>query len=183
MGLTDKEYLSSLPSSQARHLEWRRTRRTPCPILCQCSGCKNYLPITSFSLLEPSSIHGKKTILKEKRCSLCFDCESTNHKTITDTQRLLYSARHRAKQRGIDFDLEEKDVHIPEYCPALGLKIQSVRGVTGSDYSPSLDRIDNSKGYIKGNVCVISFRANTIKNSATPEELRKIANFLQREVG
>jgi hypothetical protein len=50
--------------------------------------------------------------------------------------------------------------------------------VTGRDSSPSLDRIDNSKGYVKGNVAVISFRANTLKNNATADELRAIANFM-----
>jgi hypothetical protein len=175
----EKEYLNSLPSRQARYKEWRRTKRTPCPIISWCSGCKSYLPITNFTLLDPSSIHGKKTILKEKRCSLCSNCESINHKQLSDVERLLYSAKKRAKEKNIDFNLTADDIFIPEYCPALGIKLQSVQGVTGSDCSPSLDRIDNSKGYIKGNVAVISFRANTLKNSATSEELRKIANFLE----
>ena len=38
-------------------------------------------------------------------------------------------------------------------------------------------RIDNGKGYIVGNVIVVSFRANTIKSNATVEELERVAFF------
>lgn len=43
--------------------------------------------------------------------------------------------------------------------------------------SPQLDRIDNTKGYTKDNVVVVSKRANTIKNDATVQELCKVAEF------
>jgi hypothetical protein len=46
----------------------------------------------------------------------------------------------------------------------------------------SLDRIDSSKGYIKGNVWVISLRANRIKNDSTPQELRLIADKVEERL-
>lgn len=46
--------------------------------------------------------------------------------------------------------------------------------------SPSLDRIDSSKGYVKGNVRVISARANMLKNNATVEELTLVLKDLKR---
>jgi hypothetical protein len=48
-----------------------------------------------------------------------------------------------------------------------------------SDGSPSLDRIDPKKGYVKGNVAVISYKANRIKQDATPEELEAVASWLR----
>ena len=41
----------------------------------------------------------------------------------------------------------------------------------------SFDRIDNSKGYIKDNLVVVSLRANTIKNVATVKEMYQVADF------
>jgi hypothetical protein len=45
--------------------------------------------------------------------------------------------------------------------------------------SPTLDRIDNSKGYIVGNVWVISMRANRLKSDATVDELMMLATNLR----
>ena len=173
-------YVESLPAKQARHVEWRRTQTTPCPIVAWCTGCHSYQPITNFYLLDIDNTHGRKTILKEKRHSTCKSCQAQRYQDTAYTKRLLYAAKRRATTKQIDFNLEEADIVIPEYCPALGLKLQPVYGVTGRDSSPSLDRIDNNEGYVKGNVAVISFRANTLKNNATAEELRAIADYMDK---
>lgn len=82
----------------------------------------------------------------------------------------LNNARSRAKKDGLEFNITEDDIIIPEKCPLLGIKLELG---TKYDYdnSPSLDRIDNSKGYVKGNVWVISNKANSMKNSSSKEEL------------
>lgn len=84
---------------------------------------------------------------------------------------LWFRAKQRAEKYGYDFNIEESDIVIPEICPILEVPI--VLGEKGNyEYTPSLDRIDNSKGYVKGNIQVISKKANTMKNSASIEELR-----------
>lgn len=89
---------------------------------------------------------------------------------------LYRAAKNRAKTRGIEFDIDQSDVFVPDVCPVLGIKI-SIGGDRMN--SPSLDRIDNNKGYIKGNVCVISFRANALKSDGSLDEIRAIANYLE----
>lgn len=81
---------------------------------------------------------------------------------------------------GLEFDLKPSDIPIGKVCPVLGLTYK--RGVNGTpiDTSPTIDRIDNSKGYIKGNVVVVSYLANRIKSSANAEQLGKVYRWLKR---
>jgi len=95
--------------------------------------------------------------------------------------RMLSAARIRAEKRGLDFNIDETDIVIPEKCPLLEIEIKIAYKVANAN-SPSLDRIDSSKGYVKGNVMVISYRANTIKSNATPSELLKLASNLIKYV-
>lgn len=92
-------------------------------------------------------------------------------------------AKARAKRRELDFDIEQADVVIPEYCPILGIKLEPGVGPGGKPTSPSLDRIDNSKGYVKGNVQVISNLANSMKSTANPEQLLKFAEWILKKYG
>jgi len=99
------------------------------------------------------------------------------------TNRKLTNWRNGAKRKGVEFDLEYDDIPWVTHCPILGVKLDYDRkghGNNGPD-SPSLDRINNEKGYVKGNVQVISRLANTMKNSATPEQIRQFClNMLPR---
>ena len=178
-----RAYVKSLPVKQARHIEWRRTQSTPCPVLSWCTECHQFLPVTNFYALTGYNAHGRKTILREKRKTTCAACDVRRYQESDCATKMFYAAKRRAKMKDIKFDITIDDITIPEFCPILGLKLQSVRGTTGRDSSPSLDRIDNSKGYIKGNIAVISFRANTLKNNATADELRAVADFMDRFTG
>lgn len=97
---------------------------------------------------------------------------------------MLKNAQYRAKKLGLPFDLTFEDVQIPEICPVLGIPLVSKEGRHGFlDNSPSLDRIIPALGYVRGNVRVISNRANTIKRDATMTELEAIVAYLKRELG
>lgn len=97
---------------------------------------------------------------------------------------ILASAKHRAAAAGMEFSITLADVPVPERCPVLGIALKSQMG-TGwrkgqKDASPSIDRIDNGRGYTPDNVIVVSLRANRIKSDSTPEELTAVADFYRR---
>lgn len=87
---------------------------------------------------------------------------------------MLIRAKTSAKKKGLKFTITRKDIVLPEYCPVLDIKIGFYKGKKNRDSTMSLDRIDNSKGYVPGNVEVISFRANRLKNDATRNEIVRL---------
>ena len=88
---------------------------------------------------------------------------------------MLRMAKKRARRRNIFFDLNLEDIKIGTHCSILGLKFEV--GMDNWQNSPSLDRIDNNRGYESDNVIVVCMMANTIKNQATPDQIRKVADF------
>jgi hypothetical protein len=89
---------------------------------------------------------------------------------------LIRCAKYRAKKSGLEFSITANDITIPTCCPVLGIELKmSERGAGRQNTAPSLDRIDNTKGYIPGNVEVVSWRANALKRDSTPEEMIALA--------
>lgn len=97
----------------------------------------------------------------------------------------LYLARRRAGSLKIPFALVREDLTPPpKVCPVLGIKLDyGKKRYVGDtrDESPSLDRVIDERGYVSGNVRVISYRANRIKNNGTLEEHRAIVKYLKKE--
>ena len=94
-----------------------------------------------------------------------------------------HSRKNHAKKHNIPFTVTLEYVLslITDTCPILGIPLSwTVRSKTVTENSPSLDRIIPELGYVEGNVCWVSARANTIKNSGTAEEHRKIYEFMKQ---
>lgn len=91
---------------------------------------------------------------------------------------LYANAKKRAKTQNVPFELEFEDIVIPEVCPCLGIPLVKGIGIP-TDNSPTLDKVIPEKGYVKGNVWVISMRANRIKDNASLQELESIASALR----
>lgn len=93
--------------------------------------------------------------------------------------------KKRAGIKGLEFSLKEEDIVIPIICPLLEIPIFVG---TKKDYqnSPTIDRLDNSKGYTPDNCRVVSMLANSMKNSATKEQLQtfysNIFNYLNLQL-
>ncbi len=94
-------------------------------------------------------------------------------------RHLLNNTRSRSKQRGIPFNLSLSDIVIPAICPALGTQLVYTAGAIGPN-TPSLDKFTPDLGYVRGNVFVISQLANAIKNNATWQQVRAVADWMER---
>jgi hypothetical protein len=94
----------------------------------------------------------------------------------------LKDAKRRAKRFGHDFNITKHDIEVPEYCPILGIKLECGIG-RAIQSSPSLDRLDNSKGYTPDNVWIISRLANQMKNEANIEQLLNFSRWVQLTYG
>ena len=156
--------------------------KTPCPALLPCSTCKELLPADRFYVLGRKT-GGRLDILGRRRASKCPDCMVDAYRMLSPEQKMLYNARNRARAKGLEFNIDLADIVIPETCHVLGIPIviqqrKCKRTDTQSPNSPSLDRIDSTKGYVKGNVCVISCRANRLKGDATPDEIEAILRYV-----
>jgi len=149
-----------------------------------CTSCKAALPISEFWKTKSSSPTRSGCYLP--RCKSCAKDENLKatrrYKAADKARALVHGAKQRAKRRGLPFDLSVSDIKIPDKCPVLGIEILPSNGRL-SDNSPSIDRVRPDLGYVRGNVRVISWRANRIKTDATPEELMKVAEWFTREVG
>jgi len=97
--------------------------------------------------------------------------------SLNPKKLMLHTARASAKKRGQKCTITDADIIIPATCPLLNIPLEKSGGVR-TDASPSLDRIDSKLGYIPGNVWVISWRANRLKNNATLEELQMLVQNL-----
>jgi hypothetical protein len=127
----------------------------------ECTKCGTIFPKTS------------------KTVTLCGTCNSERVKSSGELNKMLGRARTRATNKKLDFNLTVDDIVIPTHCPILGMPLVHKKGSPGGGpNSPALDRIDNSKGYVVGNILVISHLANMMKSSATEDQLIKFANYI-----
>ena len=135
-----------------------------------CTVCKEEKPRVEF-WRKRSTKDGRQTVCKTCSKRACLEARNRDPR-----HKMLSHAKTRAKRYDLPLDITVEDINIPEFCPVLGIELQ--RGVgRPQDNSPSLDRIIPNLGYVVGNVEVISYRANTLKRDATPEELQKLYEY------
>lgn len=147
----------------------------------QCAKCKQILPLTSFYTSNKDK-SGFKSYCK--KCHTSASEASPNRQQVASTyyhRRKLANpqifmwkqAKHRAKwdYDNMEFTILVEDIIIPEVCPYLNVPFVPL----DKELSPSLDRIDSSKGYTPDNIRVISYKANRMKSNATEQELISFA--------
>jgi hypothetical protein len=95
---------------------------------------------------------------------------------------IIRTKRNECKKFNVEFSVTEKDLlPLPVWCPVLGIKLNYlVTSGRPEDNSPSLDRVNNTQGYVSGNVKVISNRANRLKSDGTIGEHLTIVEYMRR---
>lgn len=96
---------------------------------------------------------------------------------------MLRQAKVRAKRKSVEFSVGVEDIEKVETCPLLGIVLAYNNKGTYKANSATLDRIDNSRGYVKGNVWIVSYRANSIKTDASFGELVTLTKNLAKKIG
>lgn len=153
----------------------------------KCKRCQKVLPASEF---------WKNALTKNGLATMCKACHKSTYKIGTEewraenrlryrtergwARKTLHEAKRRAKKYGLPFSITESDLFLPDVCPVLGIPLEFGSGER-VDGSPSIDRIIPAKGYVPGNVAVISWLANRLKWDKTdPELFEKVAAYLRR---
>ena len=160
-----------------------------CPILkIKLSGELSYENVASVDRIDPKlgytvgNVHiisYKANTMKSdasfedlKNFAKWFNGDGFISKPVGDPFSRWYSqVKSRAKSSGIPFSLSKEDFRLSDFCPILGYPLVKNNG-TKLFNSATVDRIIPELGYTKGNIQIISARANTMKNNANLDELK-----------
>lgn len=139
-----------------------------------CTKCHEEKPIEEFVVNR----RGKPD---EYRLNYCNKCR---HKQINScrmkswarfVRHICNRKRTKQKETGLEFSLTQEYLHnllkIQKYSCAFSGELLNLEGL-GREVS-SLDRIDNTKGYVEGNVVWVKYKYNIVKNDLTLEEFKK----------
>lgn len=197
--MKDPEFVASLPKSRAEaaetgslfyisakrcpknHESYRITKNGSC---AQCASDISSIAAKAWAKTEAG---------KESRAKTTARWNSTEGaKTAKDRWKArdpkwawvvsaVGAARTRAKFLNLPFDLTNEYILsiLPEACPVLGVTLSFGGTSRPVPNSASIDKIVPSLGYTKGNVAVISYKANAIKSNATADEIERVAKWLR----
>jgi hypothetical protein len=152
--------------------EARRNEKLGRPIYCslRCSGKIHFITNIGDSRLTPyheAVANGLRRWLASKS------------QELPQAREMVYSARDRAKKKGLEFSITALDVtRLMEmqqgFCAYTNMPMDlSVKKSPEHDprpLAPSIDRKDKSKGYTLDNIVICSHWANTSKGILTYEQ-------------
>lgn len=190
----DKLTIHRCERCRRRYKTWRRKARF-CSRQCAnrasgqrkqqrftCDQCRQVKLAKAFSRSDQSN--------RGRYNTTCRSCsrEAAEHQRkqrpwyFRCVSMMLVNARTRAEARGLPFQLTRENIVIPERCPVFGVKFETAyagraRLYFNRSHSPSIDRIDNRRGYVPDNIVIVSCRANSIKSNASVGELLRVAEF------
>lgn len=100
------------------------------------------------------------------------------YRELNPERTMLDGVKNRCHRRKMKCDITVQDIVIPEVCPILLVPLKKY----DKNWAPSLDRVDNSKGYEKGNVRVISKRANALKGDMSIDDIERLLAYAKGQL-
>lgn len=183
-------------------------KRNKCVIdnitLLECCECKKFKDLNSYELKTYTNRKRETYSIPRAQCKICRGNESKlyhrmarkklNYElAMSEINRLnllnkdlnlklkrhiLRLAKNSARSHNREFNLELEDIVIPKKCPLLNKEFD----LNSFKYAYSVDRKDNLKGYIKGNIRIVSRLANIMKSNATNEELIEFSKNIKQYI-
>ena len=178
-----KRYFTGEPCRRAGHICENYVCRSRC-VLCDKANTaarnaanpeNNRARSNAWSRANPERAAAAKAAWKVKNPERVRELNAS-WVAANPKKKMLTAAKYRAKKAGVPFDntLTIDDIVIPDFCPILPwIKLVVAHG-SKTDASPSLDQINPANGYIRGNIRVISWRANELKSNGDIAELVNI---------
>ena len=142
----------------------------------KCSKCKQVKPVSEFYIDKRV---GKPT----SACKVCIYSTQLDYRDKNYFMTSHHNKLSQCRRSGIDYDLDRDYLESiwTGVCPVFDIKL-TPRSDRHVDSTPHLDRIDPTKGYVKGNVAWLSRKANLIKSDATFEDIERVASWLKKVV-
>lgn len=172
-----KNDLTGLRFSRLIALEPAANHKNQTQWLCLCD-CGNTTIVRTNQL--NSGTTRSCGCLKQETVKICSQTQGlTVGRNPTTEYRMYHAAKSRARKYGIPFTIEISDILVPEFCPILGIRLERNTGSKQGN-SPSLDKVIPELGYVKGNIEVISMKANMLKSNGSYDEFKSIVDWFER---
>ena len=147
----------------------------------ECDMCHELKPFPEFYKQKG----GKRfsTIRNCKECHKRYQREQRVRNNSSDVEyhsirENLNGARKRAKKYGYPFDIVIEDLMpFPTHCEIFDIEL--TYGENNKHSGASLDKVIPSLGYVKGNVKIISSRANNMKGDSTLDDLKNMIQYIE----
>lgn len=173
-----KKQICTVCNIEKPSTEFAKNPRNISGINTRCKKCSNFeRREKQYWITSKQNIRNRCKIdpiyhehIKEQR----RNNNNKNHKSS-----MYRNAKKRALNKNLAFTITKDDIIIPEKCPILNCNF--IMGKKGNyEYTSTIDRIDNTKGYTKDNIQIITKKANSMKNSATKQELLVFADWIYK---
>lgn len=120
------------------------------------------------------------------RCHACLLRAVQESATRHPGPTLIRKTRSGAKRRGIVFTITKAEMLAilePMVCSRTGRLLSFDKSHGKNPDSPSFDRIDNAEGYVSGNVQLVCWAYNDLKNTLSDAALLTLAREIVRTAG